>query len=62
VEIRSLPNEDFEASVVRGSFSGTRKDFYSSPPHPDRLWGPPSLLLNVYRGTLPWSKAANALS
>jgi hypothetical protein len=26
---------------------------FSSPPHPDRLWGPPSLLSNGYRGILP---------
>jgi len=25
---------------------------YSSPPHPDRLWSPPSLLSNVYRGAI----------
>jgi hypothetical protein len=26
--------------------------FFSSPPHPDRLWGPPSHLSNSYRGLL----------
>jgi hypothetical protein len=26
---------------------------FSSPPHPDRLWGPPSLLLNGYRRLFP---------
>jgi len=25
-------------------------EFFSSPPHPERLWGPPSLLSNVYQG------------
>jgi hypothetical protein len=30
-----------------------------SPPHPDRPWGPPSLLYNGYR-VIPGSKAARA--
>jgi hypothetical protein len=27
--------------------------FFSSPPRPNRLWGPPSLLSNGYQGLLP---------
>jgi hypothetical protein len=27
---------------------------FSSPPRPERLWGPPSLLPNGYQGLFPW--------
>jgi hypothetical protein len=30
--------------------------FFSSPPRPDRFWGPPSLLSNNYRGRSPGVK------
>jgi hypothetical protein len=36
----------------RGSFPGDGI-FFLSQPHPDRLWGPPSLVSNGYRGFLP---------
>jgi hypothetical protein len=32
--------------------------FFSSLPHPDLLWGPPSLPSNGYRGFFPLGKAA----
>jgi hypothetical protein len=31
---------------------GAGWEFFSSPPRPERLWGPPSLLSNGYRGAL----------
>jgi hypothetical protein len=32
----------------------------NSPPRPERLWGPPSLLPNGYQMLFPWGKAAGA--
>jgi len=42
----------------RGSISGRIRDFFSSPPRPDRLWGPHILLSNGYRCHFPGDKAA----
>jgi hypothetical protein len=28
-------------------------EFFSSPPRPDRCWGPPSLISNGYEGLFP---------
>jgi len=36
--------------MIRGSSSGRGWKFFSSPSHPDRLWGPHSLLSNGYQG------------
>jgi hypothetical protein len=37
----------------RGSIPGRDRRFLSTPQHPDRLWGPPSLLFNRYRRLFP---------
>jgi hypothetical protein len=37
----------------RGSIPGGGWEFFSSPPLPERLWGPPSLLSNVYQSLFP---------
>jgi hypothetical protein len=36
------------------SSPGRDWEFFSSPPRPDRLWGPPSLLSNGYQVLFPW--------
>jgi hypothetical protein len=40
----------------RGSIPGRGKEFFLYPLCPDRLWGPPSLLYNGYRGSFPRGK------
>jgi hypothetical protein len=34
----------------RGSIAGSGKRYFCTPQRPGRLWGPPSLLSNGYRG------------
>jgi hypothetical protein len=41
-------------SGFNGSIPGECWEFFSSPPCPDRLWSPPSLLCNGYQGLFPW--------
>jgi len=40
--------------MIGGSSPGRGWEFYASPPRPDRLWGPPSLLSNGYKGLSRW--------
>jgi hypothetical protein len=42
-----------------GSIRGSAR-FFSFPQRRDRLWGPPSLLSNGYRGSFSAGKAAGA--
>jgi hypothetical protein len=42
--------------TVRSSSPGKDKRFFCSPKRPDWLCGPPSLLLNGYRGSFPRTK------
>jgi hypothetical protein len=45
----------------RAGFPAGAGEFFSSPPRPERLWGPSSLLSNGYQGgSFPGGKAAGA--
>jgi hypothetical protein len=37
-------------------------EFFSPPPRPERLWGPPNLLSNGYQELFPWGKEVGAWS
>jgi hypothetical protein len=45
-----------------GSIPDRGWDFFSSPPRPEWLWDPPSLLYNEYQELFRWGKAAGAWS
>jgi hypothetical protein len=45
----------YNVSLPRGT-----RDFFSSPEHPDKFWGPSSLLYSGYQRLFPWGKAAEA--
>jgi hypothetical protein len=40
--------------MIGGSRHGRGWEFFFSPPRPQRLWGPPSLLSNEYQSLFPW--------
>jgi len=44
----------------RGFGSRREVGVFSSPPRPDRLWGPPSLLSNEYERLFPWGVERSA--
>jgi len=46
----------------RGSVLSKGREFFFSPPRPDRLWGPPGLPSNEKQVLFPGSKAAAAWS
>jgi hypothetical protein len=52
----------FQAEGFQGSIPGRGSEFFSSPSCPERLWGPPSLPSDGYRGFFARGKAVGAWS
>jgi hypothetical protein len=44
-------------SEFYGSIHGGGWEFFSSPPCPERFWGPPNLPSNGYQGFFPWGQS-----
>jgi hypothetical protein len=51
---RSWDNSVVQQWIIVGLSPFRGWEFFPSPPHPDRLWGPPSLLFNGYWGLFCW--------
>jgi hypothetical protein len=47
--------------MIGGSSPSRRWEFFSSPPRPDRLWGPLSLLSNGYQGPFRWRRSGRGV-
>jgi hypothetical protein len=43
--------------MIEGSSPDRGWEFFSSALHPDRLWGPLSLLSNGFQGPFPWGQS-----
>jgi hypothetical protein len=47
--------------IIGISSPGRSWEFFSSPPRPDRLGSPPSLLSNGYQGLFPWRQSGRGV-
>jgi hypothetical protein len=50
---------DPDSRVLFPAGGGGGSEFFSSPPRPERLWGPPSVISNGTRVSFPGGKAAS---
>jgi hypothetical protein len=50
---RLVSDYGLDDRAIVGRSPAEAKDFFLYPLCPDRLWGPPSLLYNGYRGSFP---------